>query len=79
MEINMAQTNNEEIKKEIESKVKNKSRIRQNYEIIKLLFKYIMENKKWWLIPFLLVLAFFGLFISFVGNSSVMPILYALF
>ena len=61
MEINMAQTNNEEIKKEIESKVKNKSRIRQNYEIIKLLFKYIMENKKWWLIPFLLVLAFFGL------------------
>lgn len=75
----MSQANNEEIKKEIESKIKNKSRIRQNYEIIKLLFKYIMENKKWWLIPFLLVLAFFGLFISFVGNSSVMPILYALF
>ena len=75
----MSQSNNEEIKKEIESKVKNKSRIRQNYEIIKLLFKYIMENKKWWLIPFLLVLAFFGLFISFVGNSSVMPILYAIF
>ena len=75
----MSQDNNEKLKKEIENKLKNKSRIRQNYEIIKLLFKYIMENKKWWLIPFLLVLAFFGLFISFVGNSSVMPILYALF
>ena len=75
----MQQNNEEEIKKEIENKTKNKSRIRQNYEIIKLLFRYIKENKKWWLIPFLLVLAFFGIFISFVGNSSVMPILYALF
>ena len=75
----MSQDNNEKLKKEIENKIRNKSRLRQNYEIIKLLSKYIMENKKWWLIPFLLVLAFFGLFISFVGNSSVMPILYALF
>jgi hypothetical protein len=75
----MTKDNNEQLKKEIESKIKNKSRIRQNYEIIKLLFKYIMENKKWWLIPFLIVLAFFGIFISFVGNSSVMPILYVLF
>ena len=75
----MTKDNNEQLKKEIESKIKNKSRIRQNYEIIKLLFKYIMENEKWWLIPFLIVLAFFGIFISFVGNSSVMPILYVLF
>ena len=75
----MSKDNSEQIKREIESKTKNKSRIRQNYEIIKLLFKYIKENKKWWLIPFLIVLAFFGIFISFVGNSSVMPILYVLF
>lgn len=75
----MTKDNSEQLKKEIENKIKNKSRIRQNYEIIKLLFKYIMENKKWWLIPFLIVLAFFGIFISFVGNSSVMPILYVLF
>lgn len=75
----MSVMNNTDIKKEIENKTKNKSRLRQNYEIIKLLFKFIMENKKWWLIPFVLVLALFGLFVSFVGNSSVMPLLYALF
>lgn len=71
--------NNEILQKELEIKIKGKSRLRQNYEIIKLLFNYVKENKKWWLIPFILVLAFFGIFISFVGSSSVMPILYALF
>ena len=71
--------NNENLQKELETKIKGKSRLRQNYENIKLLFNYVKENKKWWLIPFILVLAFFGIFISFVGSSSVMPILYALF
>lgn len=66
-------------KQEIENRTKNKGRLKQNYEVIKLLFKFIMENKKWWLIPFVLILALFGLFVSFVGNSSVMPLLYALF
>lgn len=75
----MSKDNSEQIKKKIEKEVKNKSEINQNNKIIKLLFEYIMENKKWWLIPFLIVLAFFGIFISFVGNSSVMPILYVLF
>jgi len=71
--------NKTDLKQEIENKTKNKGRLRQNYEVIKLLFKFIMENKKWWLIPFVLILALFGLFVSFVGNSSVMPLLYALF
>lgn len=70
---------NKTLQNELETKIKGKSRLKQNYEIIKLLFKYVKENKKWWLIPFILVLAFFGIFISFVGSSSVMPILYALF
>ena len=71
--------NKKNLKQEIEDRIKNKGRLRQNYEVIKLLFKFIMENKKWWLIPFVLILALFGLFVSFVGNSSVMPLLYALF
>lgn len=71
--------NNKDLQKELEIRIKGKTRLRQNFEIIKLLFKYVRENKKWWLIPFILVLAFFGIFISFVGSSSVMPILYALF
>lgn len=71
--------NKKDLRQEIENRTRNKGRLRQNYEVIKLLFKFIMENKKWWLIPFVLILAFFGLFISFVSNSSVMPLLYALF
>lgn len=71
--------NKKDLRQEIENRTKNKGRLRQNYEVIKLLFKFIMENKKWWLIPFVLILALFGLFVSFVGNSSVMPLLYALF
>ena len=71
--------NKTDLKQEIENRTKNKGRLRQNYEVIKVLFKFIMENKKWWLIPFVLILALFGLFVSFVGNSSVMPLLYALF
>ena len=71
--------NKKDLRQEIENRTKNKGRLRQNYEVIKLLFKFIMENKKWWLIPFVFILALFGLFVSFVGNSSVMPLLYALF
>jgi hypothetical protein len=71
--------NKKDLRQEIENRTKNKGRLRQNYEVIKLLFKFIMENKKWWLIPFVLILALFGSFVSFVGNSSVMPLLYALF
>jgi len=71
--------NKKDLRQEIENRTRNKGRLRQNYEVIKLLFKFIMENKKWWLIPFVLILALFGLFVSFVGNSSVMPLLYALF
>ena len=75
----MSKDNSEQTKKKIENEVKNKSKINQNNKIIKLLFEYIMENKKWWLIPFFIVLVFFVLFIIFVGNSSVMPTIYALF
>ena len=47
--------------------------------VFKTLFKYINEHKKWWLVPFFLVLFIFGLFVFFIGNSSVMPLIYAIF
>ena len=62
-------------KQEMKNRTKNKGRLRQNYEVIKL---FIMENKKWCLIPFVLILILFVLFVLFVGNSSVMPLLYAM-
>ena len=56
-----------------------KHRIRNDFEIIKLIFIMIKENKKWWLLPLLFVLGFLGLFASLIGGSSVLPVLYTLF
>ena len=50
-----------------------------NISILYQLFILIIKNKKWWLLPLLLVLAFLGLFISLAGDSSILPIIYALF
>lgn len=59
--------------------MKKNNRLKNNFKILYELFVLIIKNKKWWLLPLLLVLAFLGLFISFAGNSSVLPIIYALF
>lgn len=50
-----------------------------NTELLFFLLMLIKENKKWWLIPWLLVLAFLGLFVSLTGNTSILPVIYALF
>ena len=39
----------------------------------------IVETKKWWLLPILLVLAMLSLFAALTGSSSVLPAIYALF
>lgn len=64
---------------ENKKKKKDKSDIKSNYDILLSLFILIKTHKKWWLLPFLLVLAFLGLFISLTGNHSVLPAIYALF
>jgi len=56
-----------------------KGRLRTNFTVLYQLFVLIVKNKKWWLLPLLMVIAFLGLFISLAGNSSVLPIIYALF
>ncbi|MDD5560805.1 MAG: DUF5989 family protein [Candidatus Omnitrophica bacterium] len=50
-----------------------------NREILVSLFILIKENKKWWLLPFLFVLAILGIFVCFTGNQSILPAIYALF
>jgi len=57
----------------------SKGRLRTNFTVVYQLFILIVKNKKWWLLPLLMVIAFLGLFISLAGNSSVLPIIYALF
>lgn len=39
---------------------------------------FLMENKKWWLIPIFLVLALMGLLVALSG-SAVAPFIYPLF
>ena len=39
---------------------------------------FVVENKKWWLIPILLVLGLFGLLIA-LGSTGAAPFIYTLF
>lgn len=41
-------------------------------------FLFLKENKKWWLVPILLVLALLGLLVM-VGGSGAAPFIYTLF
>ena len=59
-------------------RLKNK-KINTNKELLVELFQMIKEHKKWWLLPFLLVLAFLSIFVNLAGNSSILPAIYALF
>ena len=42
------------------------------------MFDFLKHNKKWWLIPILLMMASFGILIALAG-SSVAPFIYTLF
>ena len=50
-----------------------------NWDILLYLFVLIRQNKKWWLVPFLVVLAFLSIFVSLSGNQAILPAIYALF
>lgn len=59
--------------------MKKKNRFKTTLYILTELFFLIKLHKKWWLLPFLFVLAFLSLFISLTGNQSILPAIYALF
>lgn len=50
-----------------------------NREILREILLLIMINRKWWLLPFFIVLAFLSLFGGLAGNQSILPAIYALF
>lgn len=50
-----------------------------NREVLLFLFLMIRENKKWYLLPLLFVLAILSLFVGLTGNTSILPAIYALF
>jgi len=47
--------------------------------MIKELFQYLWQEKKWWLIPPIIIFIIFGLLIAFSSTSPLSPFIYALF
>lgn len=47
-------------------------------EVLKDLWQFIRERKKWWLLPLIVFLLFIGLLIS-AGGTAVAPFIYTLF
>lgn len=48
-------------------------------EFVKDLFSFLMERKKWWLLPIILALVILGLLMVFAESSAVAPFVYPLF
>ncbi len=47
--------------------------------IIGELLQFLWGNKKWWLIPMVLVLIVFGMLLIFASASGVAPFIYTIF
>ena len=50
-----------------------------NEGIIKELWHFMKERKKWWLLPVIIMLILVGILIIFSQSSAVSPFIYALF
>jgi hypothetical protein len=48
-------------------------------EIIKDLWLFLKERKKYWLAPVIIVLLLLGILIVFAGGSAVAPFIYTIF
>jgi hypothetical protein len=46
---------------------------------LKELWLFLLERKKWWLLPIIAVLLFLGLLIAVSGGSALGPFIYTLF
>jgi len=48
-------------------------------ELLKDLWRYLMQNKKWWLIPLVITLLLVGFFLFLAASSALSPFIYSLF
>ena len=48
-------------------------------EFFKEFWEFLMERKKYWLLPIIIVLAFFGVLIVLSQGSAVAPFIYTIF
>lgn len=56
-----------------------KKRITENSKMLSEIFKLIVENKKWWLMPIFMVFGLLSFFAVLAGGNSILPAIYALF
>ena len=59
--------------------MKGKEDIMSKISIIAELFTFLTQNKKWWILPIVLVLILLGALIIFSQGSALSPFFYALF
>lgn len=48
-------------------------------EFLKDMYEFLMERKKWWLLPIILALLILGLLLIFAESSAVAPFVYPMF
>lgn len=48
-------------------------------DILKEFWEFLMERKKYWLLPIIIVLAIFGILIVLSQGSAVAPFIYTIF
>ncbi|MEZ5002381.1 MAG: DUF5989 family protein [Chitinophagales bacterium] len=48
-------------------------------ESLKELYQFLMERKKWWLTPIILVLILLGILMIVGGSTAVAPFVYTIF
>jgi hypothetical protein len=49
------------------------------FAIIGEFWSFFKKNKKWWLVPIILCLVLFGIFIVLVEGSAIAPLIYTIF
>jgi len=49
------------------------------FDLLKDLWGFLKERKKFWLLPIILVLLFIGFLIVMTGGSAIAPFIYTLF
>ena len=59
--------------------MKKTERFKSDWQLIVSLFLLIKKNRKWLLLPPLIILAFLSLFVTLSANQSILPAIYALF
>jgi hypothetical protein len=47
--------------------------------ILKEFWGFLMERKKWWLLPIIIMLVILGLLVMFTEGSALAPFIYTLF